>query len=70
MKLTAKTGFSWAHRGCEVEHFAAGQSIETEDADLIRVSVYEGWAAPADEAKAAAAAPENKDAAVKRKTKT
>lgn len=69
MKLTAKTAFSWAHRGCEIEHFAPGQAIETEDADLIRVSVEEGWAAPAGEAKAAAAAPENKDAAGKRKTK-
>lgn len=45
MKLIAQEPFSWAHRGVEVEHFEAGQEIETEDPDLIEVSTREGWAA-------------------------
>lgn len=48
MKLIAQTDFSWAHRGVEVEQFAAGAEIETEDEDLIEVSTAEGWTAPAD----------------------
>lgn len=44
MQLKAKQDFSWAHRGVEVEEFAKGQIINTEDQDLIRVSVEEGWA--------------------------
>lgn len=44
MRLKARVGFSWAHRGVEIEHFAEGQEIETEDSDLIAVSVAEGWA--------------------------
>lgn len=43
MKLTVKKPFSWAHRGVTVEHFEAGQTIETEDQDLIDVSTKEGW---------------------------
>ena len=65
MKLKAKKPFSWAHRGCEVEQFAAGQVIETEDPALIEVAVREGWAEregdkapPAN--KARKGAPENK----------
>lgn len=45
MKLIAQKPFSWAHRGVEVEHFKAGQEIETEDQDLIDVSTREGWTA-------------------------
>lgn len=48
MKLTAQKDFSWAHRGVEVQHFEAGEEIETADEDLIEVSTSEGWAAPAD----------------------
>lgn len=65
MKLFAKQAFSWAHRGCIVEHFEKGQEIETEDEDLIEVSIREGWA-EGDKAskpvvtKAQKAAPENK----------
>lgn len=44
MQLKAKTDFSWAHRGVEVEEFKKGQLIETEDQDLIDVSQGEGWA--------------------------
>jgi hypothetical protein len=43
MNLIVQTPFSWAHRGCEVEHFEKGQTIKTEDADLITVSTAEGW---------------------------
>ncbi|MGG7603539.1 HeH/LEM domain-containing protein [Massilia sp. BKSP1R2A-1] len=43
MKLIAKAAFSWAHRGVQVEHFAEGQVIETDDQDLIDVSEREGW---------------------------
>ena len=46
MLLKAKKAFSWAHRGCEIESFEKGALIETEDADLIRVSREEGWAEP------------------------
>ena len=67
MKLTAKTAFSWAHRGVEIEHFEAGQEIETEDQDLIDVATAEGWAdadgekaAKPTQNKAHKAAPENK----------
>ena len=42
--LKAKKDFSWAHRGVEIEEFAKGQLIETDDKDLIRVSIDEGWA--------------------------
>jgi hypothetical protein len=65
MRLKAIKPFSWAHRGCEVESFEAGQVIETEDRDLIDVATAEGWAAPEgdkkpSENKARKAAPENK----------
>ena len=43
MKLTVKKPFSWAHRGVTVERFEAGQTIETEDQDLIDVSTKECW---------------------------
>jgi len=47
MKLIAQQDFSWAHRGIQIEHFAAGAEIETEDEDLITVSKNEGWAVEA-----------------------
>lgn len=43
MELIVLMAFSWAHRGCIVEAFEVGQVIKTEDADLIRVSLDEGW---------------------------
>lgn len=43
MVLTALKDFSWAHRGVEVEHYQAGQEIDTDDVDLIRVATDEGW---------------------------
>jgi len=44
MKLTVKKPFSWAHQGVTVEAFEAGQTIDTDDQDLIDVSTKEGWA--------------------------
>ena len=44
MKLIATQDFSWAHRGVEVEEFKKGAVIETEDEDLIKVAIDEGWA--------------------------
>lgn len=43
MLLIVLIAFSWAHRGCIVEAFEVGQVIKTEDEDLIRVSLAEGW---------------------------
>lgn len=57
MQLKAKTNFSWAHQGVRIEHFEAGQVIETDDHELITVAKSEGWA---EEVKAHKAAPENK----------
>ncbi|MNS19682.1 hypothetical protein D3C72_514050 [compost metagenome] len=48
MRLIALVDFSWAHRGCIVEAFQKGQEIETEDPELIRVSLEEGWAEDGD----------------------
>jgi hypothetical protein len=43
MKLKVKKPFSWAHGGTRIEHFEANQVIETEDQDLIAVSLKEEW---------------------------
>jgi hypothetical protein len=45
MNLIVKKPFSWAHQGTQIESFEVGQTIETEDADLIAVATSEGWAA-------------------------
>ena len=55
MKLIAQQAFSWSHGGVQVEHFEAGQEIETEDQDLIKVSNLQGWAVPAGGAEGASA---------------
>lgn len=72
MELKALQDFSWAHRGVQIEEFKEGQTITTEDEDLIRVAKEEGWASEdgqkpvmqrkksAPENKDAGAAPENK----------
>lgn len=52
MKLKVKKGFSWAHEHVRVEEFAVGQTIDTEDEDLIRVSQEEGWATKVKDGKA------------------
>lgn len=43
MQLKVINAFKWAHRGVEVEEFAEDQVIDTEDKDLIEVSLREGW---------------------------
>lgn len=65
--------FAFAHHGYQVEEFQpADAPIDTSD-ECAEIAVREGWAELVDEAKAeqaaSLAAPENKDAAPKRKTK-
>jgi len=63
MELKAKKPFSWAHQGVRIEEYEAGQPITTDDADLIEVSLREGWTEKAGQPasnKAKKAAPENK----------
>lgn len=43
--LKAKKPFSWAHQHVNVKEYVKGDVIETDDVDLIQVSVKEGWAA-------------------------
>jgi hypothetical protein len=60
MKLIVITAFSWAHRGVDIQQYAKGDEIETEDQDLIDVSTREGWTTAdgeGDELDAATAAP-------------
>lgn len=56
--------FKFAHRGCDVVEYTAGQVIEA-DAELHKIATENNWAKPA-EAKPAAkvhkAAPHNKNA--------
>jgi len=65
VKLDVLQDFKWAHRGVEVVEYAKGDTIETDDEDLIEVATDDAnkWAARAKKAKAGA--PENKDAAGK-----
>ena len=67
MKLTAIKDFSFSTDGIRLTAYAAGTEIDTDHAELIEVSVREGWAAsPTEKAekapanKARKAAPENK----------
>lgn len=59
MLLKVKKDFSWAHRGVQVEEFAKGQLIDTNDEDLINVSTSEGWT---EKAKAPSKAEQKKSA--------
>lgn len=43
MHLKVKKAFKWAHRHVDVQEHNAGDVIDTEDKDLIRVSIEEGW---------------------------
>ena len=58
MKLKTNLPFDWAHAGVKVEHFPVGAEIETEDEDLIRVSMTEGWTVEAGAALPAATSAE------------
>lgn len=42
--LKALVAFSWAHLGVTIVEYAEGETIETDDEDLISVSIAEGWA--------------------------
>lgn len=44
--LKVKKTFSWAHRNVDVKEHVKGETIETDDEDLVRVATEEGWAAP------------------------
>ncbi len=43
MKVKVKKDFSWAHRGIDVVEYKAGETIEIDDPDLIKVAGDEGW---------------------------
>lgn len=45
VSITFKKPTKWAHRGVEVKEYAKGETIETDDEDLVRVACdEEGWA--------------------------
>jgi hypothetical protein len=54
MQLEVKKTFTWAHQHVNVQQHTAGEVIETEDEDLIRVACEEGWAAEVKDSKAKA----------------
>ena len=67
MKLIAKKDFSYSTDGIHLVAYAMGDEIDTDHAELIQVSVREGWAeSPTEKAekapanKARKSAPENK----------
>lgn len=65
MKLKIVQDFLYFHGGCNRVDYAAGQDVETDDAEMVDVAVANGWAKKADkpaENKAHKAAPENKKA--------
>ncbi|MES2349155.1 MAG: hypothetical protein V4641_16460 [Pseudomonadota bacterium] len=49
MEFIVVEEFDWAHRGVDIMTYKAGDTINTEDPDLIRVATDEKWiAAPAE----------------------
>ncbi len=54
-------GFKFAHRGCYVVEYKAGDVIDDATDEMAELAIKNKWAR---ESKAKAAAPENKDAAV------
>lgn len=57
-EFIATQDFKWAHQNVRVEEFTAGQTIVTEDPDLIRVAAEEeGWMEAAGKKKPAAESP-------------
>jgi hypothetical protein len=62
--------FKFAHHGHQVEEFAASAVPRDTTDECADLAIAEGWAVPAGEHKARAAAPENKDAAPRRRVKT
>ena len=63
MKLKITKPFAFAHRGCDVVQYTAGQEVDTEDQELIDTALTEKWATKAREArqnKSLPGAPEHK----------
>jgi hypothetical protein len=62
MRLQITETFKFAHRGVEVREYQAGDTVDTDDQELIDISTREGWAkvAEPEDAPAADHAPENK----------
>ena len=64
--LVIAQGFKFAHRGVEVREYVEGESVETDDPELVKISTENGWASQAGEkpkGKTKGGSPENKDAA-------
>lgn len=68
--LTILADFKFAHRNVDVREYKKGETVETDDAELVEIATENKWATvdkakgKADKAnKAKADAPENKDAA-------
>jgi hypothetical protein len=60
--------FAYAHRGYDIRQYAPGpEPIDMDDEECAAVALAEGWAE--EPGKAHTAAPENKDAAPRRRTK-
>lgn len=61
MRLQITETFKFAHRGVEVREYQAGNTVDTDDQELVDISTREGWAkAELEGAPAADHAPENK----------
>jgi hypothetical protein len=71
MKLHIQVAFAWAHRGVDVKRYDAGSEVDTDDEDLVRVALAEGWAVDAAQPSPTAPlrAPEDKDASRVRRQK-
>ena len=68
-QITVIKPFSFAHHGYQVEQFEpASEPRETTD-ECAEIAIREGWAQPFVASKVLPAAPENKDAAPRRRTK-
>lgn len=63
MQITFTRSIAWAHRGVEIVHYAAGQTIDTDDAELASVALREGWAQAPGSAAASAASAESAESA-------
>lgn len=64
--LVIAQDFKFAHRGVEVREYAEGETVETDDHELVKVATENGWASQVGEkpkGKSKGGAPENKDAA-------
>lgn len=44
MKLKILKDFPFAHRGCDVKNYTKGETVETDDAELVEVATAEKWA--------------------------